>query len=351
MAQPVTRPDRKGGTAVGIGAAGLAATLLVLLFVWIVGASMSSPQPHDIPVGVVGPAPVAQQVVHGIDAAQPGAFDPRVYADADTARAALARQDVLGVVVLGQGQDQVLVTGASGDADKQAVLTLGQQLAAHQSAQLQVVDTAPLPHGDEHGLLAFTLMVGLSLAGLVFQAMLWLRFRGLGRVVWLGSAVAFSLVAGVVAASVADLGLGAFGGHLWEVAAIGALLAFATVSTVALLLRVLGFPAFPIATLLLIQLGIATSGGPLPRQFLPSFYRAVSPGMPGSAEVLAVRRVAYLPNAPIGTELTVLALWAGAGALLTLALWTLRTARPTPPAPPESPAPAPTPDIPVQTGA
>ncbi|MGW1807576.1 hypothetical protein [Streptomyces sp. NPDC002078] len=64
------------------------------------------------------------------------------------------------------------------------------------------------------------------------------------------------------AASLADLVLGAFPGRLWQVAGVAALLSFATVATIAALHRLLGLLAFPLSTLLLLQLGIATSGGP-----------------------------------------------------------------------------------------
>jgi hypothetical protein len=138
--------------------------------------------------------------------------------------------------------------------------------------------------------------------------------------------VFFSVVAGVVAASVADLGLGAFPGRLWQVAGVAALLSFATVATIAALHRLLGLLAFPLSTLLLLQLGIATSGGPVPRDFLPSFYRALSPGMPGAAEVQAVRRLAYLHQAPVASSLLVLTAWAVPGTLITLLAWRLRPA-------------------------
>ncbi|MGW1915865.1 hypothetical protein ACWCQS_35375 [Streptomyces sp. NPDC002076] len=310
----------------GLGSVALAALAVVALFVWIVGASMSAPQPHDVPLAVVAPAPVAGQAAKQLSAAQPGALDVRTYADPAKARQALQQQDVKGVLTLGVRGDEVLVTGASGDAVKQLVTTVGEKAAAQGHVPLKVTDAGPLPSGDRHGLIAFTLMVALSLAGLVFQGLFALRLPALGRWAWLAAAAVFSAVAGVVAASVADLVLGAFPGRLWQVAGVAALLSFATVATIAALHRLLGLLAFPLSTLLLLQLGIATSGGPVPRDFLPSFYRALSPGMPGAAEVQAVRRLAYLHQAPVASSLLVLTAWAAAGTLITLLAWRLRPA-------------------------
>ncbi|MEV5873032.1 hypothetical protein AB0L75_02175 [Streptomyces sp. NPDC052101] len=310
----------------GLSGVALAALAVVGLFVWIVGASMSAPEPHDVPLAVVAPAPVAAQAAGRLSAAQPGALDVRTYTDPAGARRALEKQDVQGVLALGVHGDEVLVTGASGDAVRQLVTTVGQKAAAQGHVPLKVTDAGPLPSGDRHGLIAFTLMVALSLAGLVFQGLFALRLPTLGRWTWLAASAVFSAVAAVIAASVADLVLGAFPGRLWQVAGVAALLSFATVATVAALHRLLGMLAFPLSTLVLLQLGIATSGGPVPRAFLPSFYRALSPAMPGAAEVQAVRRLAYLHEAPVGSSLLVLTAWAAAGTLIALLAWRLRQA-------------------------
>jgi hypothetical protein len=316
--------SNKDGGVRGIAAVGLAATVVVLLFVWIVGASMSAPKAHDLTFGLVGPPAAVTAVEGAIAHADPGGFTTSSYPDEAAARQALARQDIHGALVLGRGNDLLLVTGASGDATKQAATAVADKIAATSKAQLTITDIAPLPNGDQHGLLAFTVMVGTTLAGLVFQLLLSLRYPRIGRTRWLLSAVCFSAVAGLGAATVSDLGIGAFGGQLWPVAGVAALLTLVSVTVVAALQRLLGPVGLPLSTLLLVQLGIATSGGPVPREFLPGFYRALSPFMPGSAEVLAVRRIAYLPEAPVGTELLVLVVWAVAAAAVTLGVWTLR---------------------------
>jgi hypothetical protein len=219
----------KDGGIRGIAAVGLAATVVVLLFVWIVGASMSAPKAHGLTFGLVGPPAAVATVEGAIAHADPGGFTTSSYPDEAAARRALERQDIHGALVLGRGNDLLLVTGASGDATKQADTTVGDKIAATSKAQLTITDIAPLPNGDQHGLLAFTVMVAATLAGLVFQLLLSLRYPRLGRTRWLLSAIVFSAVAGLGAASVADLGIGAFGGELWPVAGVAALLTLVSV--------------------------------------------------------------------------------------------------------------------------
>src|SRR5919107_4245809 len=73
---------------------------LVLLFV----VPARSPEPHGLPVGVVGPA----AALHG------DGLDVRTYADAAAARAAIREREVYGALVPAEGR--VLVASAASPA-------------------------------------------------------------------------------------------------------------------------------------------------------------------------------------------------------------------------------------------
>ena len=49
------------------------------IFVALTLSAYHAPRPHDLPVGIVGPAAVTSRVEHALDSAAPGAFGWRSY--------------------------------------------------------------------------------------------------------------------------------------------------------------------------------------------------------------------------------------------------------------------------------
>src|SRR5260370_28044218 len=75
--------------------------LIVIVFIGLIGTAIRSPQPHDIPMGLVGPAPAVQQISSSFGANAPGAFQLMTYSSEHDARAPLDDRSVDGVLVLG----------------------------------------------------------------------------------------------------------------------------------------------------------------------------------------------------------------------------------------------------------
>src|SRR5689334_3937011 len=124
MVMAETGASKRGGTvehiAAGGGRDGLVAPLvggLVLLvaLIGLIGTAIRDPRPHDIPVGLVGPAPAVRQISTAFGSAAPGAFRLTSYGSEDAARAALDSRSVDGVLVLGSGGPRLIVAGAAGD--------------------------------------------------------------------------------------------------------------------------------------------------------------------------------------------------------------------------------------------
>src|SRR5689334_8216169 len=116
---------KKISPAVGLVLAG---AVLVFAFSALYVAAYHAPRPHGLDVGVVGSPARAAGLQRALDAREPGAFDVRAYPDEASARAALLRTDVHGVLA----GDGVLVAGAFGPAPTQAVIAaLGHGAAVH----------------------------------------------------------------------------------------------------------------------------------------------------------------------------------------------------------------------------
>src|SRR5438309_9945182 len=89
--------------------------VLLIALLALIGTAISDPRPHDIPVGLVGPAPAVQQISTAFGTNAPGAFQFTSYGSEAEATAALDARTVDGVLVLG-GQPRLIVAGAAGDA-------------------------------------------------------------------------------------------------------------------------------------------------------------------------------------------------------------------------------------------
>src|SRR6266852_9543585 len=90
--------------------------LIVVVLIGLVGTAIKNPQPHDIPVGLVGSAAAVQQISSSFGTAAPGAFQFTTYGSEQDARTALDARTVDGVLILGQASPSLIIAGAAGDA-------------------------------------------------------------------------------------------------------------------------------------------------------------------------------------------------------------------------------------------
>src|SRR6185436_7978567 len=101
----------------------IAAVVVLRLFAW----PQARMEPRDLPVGVAGPTPQAQQVEQQLEA-QDGAFEVHRYADEAEARDAIAHRDVYGAIAVTSAGAKVLTATAASPAVAQMITN-----AAHAS--------------------------------------------------------------------------------------------------------------------------------------------------------------------------------------------------------------------------
>src|SRR6184192_618647 len=184
--------------------AALAAGLVVLVtLLGLIGTAIRDPRPHDIPVGLVGPAPALQQMTTGFDAKAPGTFTFTTYASEDQARAGIDARDVDAVLVVGAGAPHLIVAGAAGDAVTGVITAVFTGAFAAQGAQLSVEVTHPFAAGDPHGLVLFFLVLATIVSTFVAQVVLFVRGRAARLGLWLAVVGGWSVLAGLVGVGMA----------------------------------------------------------------------------------------------------------------------------------------------------
>jgi hypothetical protein len=305
--------------------------LIAVAFVLTYLAVLHKPQPHHLPVGVVAPPGVVAELQRSISAQAGDAVALRPVGDAGAARHQLERGQLVAAYLPSQGQaGRLLVAGAQGTAVTQAVTGIFTAAAQGQGARLQVGDVVPLSAEDPRGYSGFYVVFGVTLAGFVFGQTSHAYSRRLPLGHKLVQVLGFAVLAGLAAALVAGPLLGVLPGPLLAIAGILVLLALATAAVTMSLAALLGDPGIVLATLLLVILGNATSGGVVSASFLPGGFRQLGPVLPAGAAIRALGRVDYFHSgaaAALG-PVTVLAAWVLGGLLLLVVVSGRRQLRP-----------------------
>lgn len=292
-------------------------TLLLFLFTW----PAATAEPRDVPLGVVGPAPLADQISSMLEERQPGAFDVTVYASPDEATEAIQNREIYGAIVLGQAVE-VQVASAANPAVSQLIMSLGDTLMAGSLAQqgvqvptLTVTDVAPLAEDDARGMVLGSASLPVAIGGIALGALVSLRLRG----AWTQLSVVGSsaLLSGVALAWGMGPALGALSGDLWSnaiaLAAILGAFAFPLVAAH----RLAGIGGFGLVAATFFLVGNPLSGISLPPEFYPSGWGEIGQLMPLGAGFDLLKTVNFFEGASTQAPLWVLGGWI----LVALALW------------------------------
>jgi hypothetical protein len=304
--------------------------LIALAFVLTYLAALHQPQPHHLPVGVVAPPDVVARLQRSISARAGDAVALQPARGITAARHQLEHGQIVAAYLPSQGQGgRLLVAGAQGLVVTQVVTGVFTSAAAQvQGAGLQVDDVVPLSAADPRGFSGFYVIFGVTLAGFVFGQTSHTYSRRLPLGLRLIQALGFAVLAGLAGALIAGPLLGVLPGPLVALVGILVLLALATALATMALTALLGDAGVVVATLLLVILGNATSGGVVAASFLPSGFRQLSPVLPAGAATKALGRVDYFDaDAALGPA-AVLAAWALGALLLVVVAGNQRPPRP-----------------------
>lgn len=304
--------------------------LLGMLFAGSFLGALHSPEPHGVPVAVVGPESAVDRLGAVMDERRDGAFDLTAYGSEDDARAALLDRDVDAVFVPGRGGASLVIAGANGQIEN-AVLTRAFQGAGQATGQpVTVQDVVPLPADDGNGVSSIFFVITTVIPAVILAVMLAFAVPAAGAGQRIGLLAAGSVVLGAANAWVAAGLTGALAGAPWALWGLGSLLVLAVSAFTAGALRVGGPPAAGLTALLLVPIGVPASGGPIGPLFIPEWYAALGEWLPVSAAINAVRNTVYFDGSALGGPLLVLSLWVAAGLALVLVPKPTRAAAPQP---------------------
>ncbi|MEV4880019.1 ABC transporter permease [Streptomyces cyaneofuscatus] len=298
-----TAPNRRAVAVV------LLIPLVVTLALWAFAWPAARIAPRDLPVGVAGAAPAAEQLQRGFEQRE-GAFEVHRFDDEAAAREAIEDRVVYGAVVAGPEGPHVLTATAASPVVAQ-LLREAVTAAAPEGAQVRVTDVVAAPAGDPRGSALGASVLPLALAGMGAGAAVTLMgLRGARAALTLTGAAA---LVGLAAAAVTHSWLGVIAGSWWAEAGVLGLTVLAIGSAVAGLGALLGPRGLGVGGLLMILLGNSFSGVTSAPQLLPEPVGAIGQWLPPGAGGSLLRSVAFFDGSAAGGPVLTLALWSALG--------------------------------------
>jgi hypothetical protein len=278
------------------------------------------PTPHHVRVAVADPA-AAAKIEAALDKASPGAFDIVPVATGDAARQSVLDRDT--TAGFDAAHPTLYVAKADGYMLESVLTQTFTPIAAQAGGTLATVDLAPTASGDPMGTGMFYLVLVWNIPSYIVVMML-LRAVSMSR-----RAKVITLVGWAAFLSVAGF-LGGLAMHV--IPGNPAIIPLAFLLSLGISLTSFGLVPFAkqffpgVAMGLFVLLSMPSSGGAIPIQLVPGFFRALHPFLPMGNLIEAARGIFYFHGVGILRPILVLCAWLLVGVALVAghALWQRR---------------------------
>ncbi len=272
-----------------------------------------SPQPHDLPVAIVGQGPATQVFAQTMNDTAPTQLDVTTVATAAAAREQLANGTIAAAYEPGTTQAVIHISTASSETEASAAEKLFLPIAYRQHLPVTIDDVRPVPADDGTGQGLFFLMVALSVGGYSSA----IAIAAVTAKLAIGWRIAVSAASSILVAGLCSVVAGplfhVLNGNEWSIWLLASLYVFGIVTIGVGLHPLIGRWTTPALTLLFVMLNVTSSGGIFPQNLMPAFFAGLNTFWNGAAWLDAVRALTYFPGQAFGFDGLRLALWATAG--------------------------------------
>ncbi|WP_428957750.1 hypothetical protein [Streptomyces sp. cg35] len=278
--------------------------------------AFASPEPHHLPVAVVGSGPQAKVFAQTVKDKAGDALDVRTLGTRAAAVDQLRTRDIDGAYVLGGKAPELIVASAGSDTTVSVVEKIFTPVAAQQGEPLEVTDVAPPVSDDPTGQGLFFLLVALSIGSYASVAVL----GGAGAALRMRTR---ALLAVGVSAVVSLIGA-AFAGPVFHLAHtnLWGLWGMAWVYSAGILLIGVGLHTFlkrwtTLAVMVLfVMLNFTSSGGIFRPELQNGFFGSLHAFWNGAGFVEGARSLLYFDHYGLGRYVWTLVAWLAVGAVV-----------------------------------
>lgn len=286
----------------------LLAAVVGVAFVVMYGGLQRDPQPHGLPVTVVGSASS-----HAARRVLGSAVDVETAPDAVTARRLVREGSEIAAFSVEGRVLRTYVAGPNGLAENGAAAALGSGLAKAQGRTAAVVDLVPLLPFDPRALASFYTVLGVTVGSFILaQALYALRAIAPSGTQFAAIGTFAVLIATLIAVVVGPL-LQLVPVPLVELIPALTLLSIAVSTTARALTAWFNSYGITAATLLMTAVGLSVSGGIVGRDLLPAPIGALGAILPPGAGFRTVVDLGYFGAERALPALVALVVWACAG--------------------------------------
>ncbi|QDQ14351.1 hypothetical protein [Streptomyces spectabilis] len=276
-----------------------------------------TPEPHDMPVAVVGTHARAHAFAASVADESGGALDVRTLASRAQAVDALKSLDISGAYLPDAKAPELLVASAGSDMSALAAEKVFTRVAAAQGSPLKVTDVAHPVSDDPTGQGLFFLLVAVSIGSYASVAALGAAGGALRMRVRAGLAVGVAFAVSLIGAALAGPVFHLAHHGLWGVWALSWLY------SAGILLIGVGLHTFlkrwtTLAMMVLfVMLNFTSSGGLFRPELQNGFFGSLHSFWNGAGFVEGVRAQQYFGGHGLGGHVGTLVAWLAVGALLT----------------------------------
>lgn len=286
-------------------------------------AGFHQPEPHHVPVGVVGQGPEIAATAEKLQSAFGEKADVRTYPTENLAADALKRTEVAGAYVPGRDEAKVMTAPAYSETLNNVVLRMFFAVASKAHQPMTVQEVVPLDAHDSAGQNSFFFLVVLSVSAYA----LGIAISVAGSTYSYRKRVALTLPVALTVVTIefafARWAMQMFAGHGWTVWALAMAYFLVVLGVTVGLHPMLGRWSGFVYSAMFVGLNFTTSGGVFEPVLQPAFFSWLHQFWVGSGFVQAMRHVLYFPGLHSGTGFGILAGWAVAAVLILVlgAVW------------------------------
>jgi hypothetical protein len=299
----------------------LVVTAAVLAFAW----PAARIQPRELPVGVVGSSTASQRLISGLNAAQPGGFDYRLYPDEAAATRGIKHRDIYGAFVVAPPHLTLLEATAASPTVAQLLSNSAAAISRKASVEAEeagrpavttvVTDVVPLSREDPRGTIFSSALLPLTICSILIASAIGIAVKI--RPAWrhIVALLSTSAVAGAGVYLIAQIWLGALPHDAAATWAGMTLTILAINSATAGLIALFGLAGFALAAMLMVFIGNSFAGVTSAPELLPNAVRHIGQWLPPGAGANLLRSTAYFGGEGAGGHLGVLIAWVALGFL------------------------------------
>ncbi|MGW7082112.1 hypothetical protein ACWGH2_01220 [Streptomyces sp. NPDC054871] len=285
-----------------------------------------TPEPHDMPIAVVGSGEQTQALAQTVKDKAGDALDVRTVGSRAQAVDKLKSMDISGAYVPDAKTPEVIVATAGSDMSAMAVEKIFTPVAAEQGVPLKVSDVAATVDDDPTGQGLFFLLVAVSIGSYASVAALGAAGAGLRMRARAGLVVGVSFAVSLIGAALAGPVFHLVHQGLWGVWAMAWLYAAGILFIGVGLHTFLKRWTTLTMMVLFVMLNFTSSGGLFRPELQNGFFGSLHAFWNGAGFVEGIRSHLYFGGHELGGHVWTLAAWLLAGLVITgiAALWERR---------------------------